>query len=468
MDAGALHEDSLMADDPLVLRTARRLAALGDVPTDDDDLLMRKHAFVIATMGMIAASLLWAVAAHAFGHSLLALASITFAAAATAGVLAYGVTKRYCWSVRALLVLGMVYVVIGHISLGGFRGGGGSLTWGLLAPVLAALLFDVSSGFRWLAVYGAAVVALVVVDAGVVGLMPYPSDAMPVVILAYNLLGPTLVVVLLTAAVDGERAMARSDYQRLLHEMVPSSVARQLTLGQHRVAERHASVSVVFADLVNFTSFAARTKADDVLLVLNDVFNTFDGLADRFGVEKVKTLGDGYMAVAGAPVSRDDHADAAVRFAVALHHAVARRMATRSRGLRLRVGIASGPATAGIIGRRRLAYDLWGDTVNLASRMESTGVPGLIQVSRETARLTRAPYPFEPRTGVLVRGKGRVSTYLLDPTRVPDPLVIPRTTRTSPASPDVAGERPGVDVPVDAQPLDPVGSLPNRAAPYST
>jgi adenylate cyclase len=445
-----------MPDDPLVLRTVRRLAALGDVPNDDDDLRTRKHAFVLAAVGIIIAALLWAPAAHLYGHSLLAGASLAFAAAATSTLVGFGVTKRYCVSVRTLLVLGLAYVVIGHVSFGGFRGGGGSLAWGLLAPVLAVLLFDVSSGLRWFAVYTAVVLVAMLIDPTIADLMPPTWEGLPIVILAYNLLGPTLIVLMLTASVDGERAAARSDYHRLLLEMVPTSVARQLYRGQHRVAEQHRSVSVIFADLVNFTAFTERTKADDVLLVLNDVFNTFDTLADRFGIEKVKTMGDGYMAVAGAPQPRDDHADAAVRFAVALHHAISRRAAMRSRGLLLRVGIASGPVTAGVIGRRRWAYDLWGDTVNLASRMESTGIPGRIQLSKDTVRLVQGRYPFERRTGVFVRGKGRMSTFTLDPGRVGDPEAI----RSLGTSPDEGPPRvvTGVDVPRATDLLQPSGA----------
>jgi adenylate cyclase len=436
-----------VADEPLALRGIRRLAALGDLPNDDDDLRVRKHAFVLAAAGIIAASVLWALAGSAYGQELLAGASFAFAGAGTGILVGFGLTKRYCWSVRSLLVLGMAYVVAGHVSLGGLHAGGGSLAWGLLAPVLAVLLFDVRSGFRWLAVYGGVVVGVMVLDPTLAEIVPPTWDEVPAVILAYNLLGPGLVVLLVTAAVDGERAAARSDYHRLLHEMVPSSVARQLTRGQHRIAEQHPSVSVVFADLVNFTSFAKRTNADDVLLVLNDVINTFDMLAAQFGIEKIKTLGDGYMAVAGAPEPREDHADAAVSFAVALHHAVSRRSTMRSRGLLVRVGIASGPVMAGVIGRRRWAYDLWGDTVNLASRMESTGIPGRIQVSEETVRLVRRDYPFTRRTGVAVRGRGRMSTFTLDPALVAD------TVALAAVRPSAAGEpeRDGASAPLPHQ-----------------
>jgi class 3 adenylate cyclase len=149
--------------------------------------------------------------------------------------------------------------------------------------------------------------------------------------------------------------------------------------------------------------------------VLNELFTAFDRLADELGLEKIKTIGDEYMAVAGVPEPRADHAVAAMEMAFAMHALVAARPAADGQRLALRTGIASGPLVAGVIGERKYSYDLWGDTVNTAARMQSSGVPGCVQVTDETHRLLGDRYAFEAREGVEVKGKGTMSTWMLDP-----------------------------------------------------
>jgi class 3 adenylate cyclase len=164
--------------------------------------------------------------------------------------------------------------------------------------------------------------------------------------------------------------------------------------------------------------------ARDVLLTLNQLFSIFDRLAERHGLEKIKTMGDSYIAAAGAPVARDDHADAAVAMAIDMHREVERLAGLRRRTLSIRIGISSGPVTAGVIGRQKFAYDLWGDTVNVASRMEQFGLPGKIQVSESTQALLTSPYPWTERS-VQVKGKGLMTTFVLDPADVPAARPIP-------------------------------------------
>jgi class 3 adenylate cyclase len=158
---------------------------------------------------------------------------------------------------------------------------------------------------------------------------------------------------------------------------------------------------------------AEARPAVEVVSVLNEMFTAFDRLADELGLEKIKTIGDEYMAVAGVPEPRDDHAVAAMELALAMHALVAARPAEGAR-LELRTGIASGPLVAGVIGERKYSYDLWGDTVNTAARMQSSGSTGCIQVTDETHRLLGDRYPFQRREGVEVKGKGTMTTWLLD------------------------------------------------------
>jgi class 3 adenylate cyclase len=213
---------------------------------------------------------------------------------------------------------------------------------------------------------------------------------------------------LATREVEQERA--RSD--NLLLNILPAPIAQRLKAAPGVIAEDHASVTVLFADIVGFTTWCAQRAPDEVLKLLDRVFTAFDDLAQRHGLEKIKTIGDCYMAVAGVPVAREDHARAALSMARDMLARAAALAAETGEPLQLRVGLSSGPVVAGVIGRSKFIFDLWGDTVNTASRMESHGQPGRIQCCPETARLL-AGEALLPREGVQVRGKGEMRVYLV-------------------------------------------------------
>jgi guanylate cyclase len=242
---------------------------------------------------------------------------------------------------------------------------------------------------------------------------PDPS-AGRIVITAINLLGPTVIALGLVLFIDGERVRAKAESERLLLNILPRSIADRLKRDERTIADQHDEVTVLFADLVEFTPFAAGETPARVVAVLNEIFSGFDSLAERYGTKKIKTIGDAYMVVAGAPQPRADHAGVMLEMALAMHELARRTESRPGRPLELRTGVATGPAVAGVIGHRKFSYDLWGDAVNLASRMESTGLPGRIQVAQSTRELCRDRFAFTPRD-VEVKGVGLVRSYLLDP-----------------------------------------------------
>lgn len=408
----------LGAPNDLLRDLLERVASLGDTPEDDHDLRLRKHALAITAAALVPASLLWVLIGVAIHRPLLATSSIYFAAALLVGLAAMGRLKVFEPVVRGMLLSGLVYVFIGHVALGGLAAGGASLAWGIVAPVSAVLYFDSRRSMHWFGGYAAMVVAAIVLDGTVVSLTPASWETAPIWLFAYNLLGPALIVLMLIRYVDGQRLQAQHQARELLLDMLPASIANRLAAGERMIVDQHPSASVVFADVVNFTGLAAHASPRDLLLVLNQLFSTFDRLAALHGLETIKTIGDAYVAVAGAPIAREDHAKAAVEMAVDMHRAVARLSGMRQRGVRLRIGIASGPITAGVIGRNRRTYDVWGDTVNVASRMESYGVPGMVQIAASTRELLDGTFPLKMRT-VDVKGKGVMATYLVDPAEAP-------------------------------------------------
>jgi class 3 adenylate cyclase len=207
------------------------------------------------------------------------------------------------------------------------------------------------------------------------------------------------------------REMAKSD--DLLRNMLPASVVGRLRDGQGVIADGVSDASVVFADLVGFTHIGSRLSPATLVSVLSELFARLDELAVHHGLEKIKTIGDGYMAVAGVPEPVPDHAERAVLFGAAIPDVVADVAAASDLPLIMRVGIHSGPLVAGVIGRSRLAYDLWGDTVNLASRMESHGLPGRVQVTEATARLLPPHIALESRGAIKIRGHDPVVALLV-------------------------------------------------------
>jgi len=201
--------------------------------------------------------------------------------------------------------------------------------------------------------------------------------------------------------------------ERLLLSILPASIATRLKSGDAGIADHFPEASVLFADLVNFTTLSGGMSPKPLVSLLDDLFTQFDSLARRHQVEKIKTIGDCYMAVCGVPEQRADHATALADMALELVECVQQFNVGRGTALQIRIGLGTGPVVAGVIGRSKFIYDLWGDTVNTASRMESTGLPNRVQVTERLQQALAAQFDLEPRGEIEVKGKGRLRTWLL-------------------------------------------------------
>jgi class 3 adenylate cyclase len=233
-----------------------------------------------------------------------------------------------------------------------------------------------------------------------------PALLFPVVLVgSLGVLGLIFITLLTRLAVERERA------ESLLLNVLPAEVAAELKERGETTAQRFESVSVLFADIVGFTPMSASMEPEEMVAQLNDVFTYFDELADRYGVEKIRTIGDNYMVASGVPSPRDDHAQALAAMALEM----LKYSATGP--LSFRLGINSGPVVAGVIGAKKFQYDIWGDTVNTASRMESHSDPGRIQISQSTYELIRDDFATTPRGPIEVKGKGTLNTWWLQPTK---------------------------------------------------
>jgi class 3 adenylate cyclase len=201
--------------------------------------------------------------------------------------------------------------------------------------------------------------------------------------------------------------------EQLLLNVLPAPIANRLRGGEARIADGFAEVTVAFADIVGFTEMTSGMPPHDVVMLLNGLFTRFDAAAQELGIEKIKTVGDAYMAVCGLPMPTDNHAERMVRMAIRMVHITREHAIEHNAALRIRVGINTGPVVAGVIGKSKYIYDLWGDTVNLASRMESGGIPDSIQVTRPVYERVKQLFVFEPRGAIEVKGKGLVEAWVL-------------------------------------------------------
>jgi adenylate cyclase len=307
----------------------------------------------------------------------------------------------------------------GMMLVGGFLPSGGVGLWGILAPLGALVFLEVRQAIRWFVAY-----LFVFVLTGILGEVLFTDVAVPVAftstMLALNVIGAGSIAFMLLAMFANQRNAAlkalRAEQEKseeLLTNILPSSIAERLKAASQAIADHFDSASILFADVVDFTPLAQRLAPAEVVGILDQLFSRFDTLVERHGLEKIKTIGDCYMAAAGVPDPRPDHARRAALLALDMQDAVAKSAIVDQPGLELRIGINSGPVVAGVIGTKRFLYDLWGDAVNTASRMEAQSTPGEIQITRPTYELLKDEFVCRRRGTILVKGKGQMETWFL-------------------------------------------------------
>jgi adenylate cyclase len=391
-----------------------RLVRIGASPKDSREEALRKETLVLAAVLITALSCAWVVAYAALGLYVAAAIPLMYQIVSIANLVVFAKTRRYRFFRACELGLSLVLPFALQLSLGGFAPSSGIVLWSFTAP-LGALLF---SGRRQAARWFAAFLVVVGLSAALDPLLtnePGIPTAIVILFFALNVLGVTGTCYFLLHYFVGERdraaevlAAERERSERLLLNVLPASIAERLKGGESLIADGAADVGVLFADIAGFTPISEAMAPEDVVRLLNEVFTLFDGLAATYRLEKIKTIGDAYMVASGLLEPGDGHAENLARMALDMQ-----REASRLSTLELRIGIDIGPVVAGVIGRSKFIYDLWGDTVNTASRMESHGIPGTIQVTERAYHRLASSFEFEDRGTVEIKGKGRLRTYLL-------------------------------------------------------
>ena len=401
--------------------THRTLNAIRRTDGDLDpssDATVERQVLMLSSVAVSIGATLWAIMYLAAGEPLAASIPIgyTVVTAATAPIALRTNTIGWYRDFQFSLFLILPFLLM--LVLGGFVAGSAVIIWSLVAPLGALMSTKPHRAKWWFATYVVAVGASVWLQ-----VVSNTQNSLPEwlrnSLFAMNVLAPTGIAFLLLRRFVHQRDLARDLLRReqersenLLLNVLPEQVAQRLKVNADSIAEHYDSVSVLFADIVGFTPMSEALSPDAMVGVLNDVFSHFDGLAADFGVEKIRTIGDNYMVAAGLPERRDDHASALADIALAMRDYRA-DLPDGTSPLMFRIGINSGPAVAGVIGTSRYQYDIWGDTVNTASRMESHGVPGAIQITAATRQMLGGAFECEHRGTIEIKGKAPMETYLL-------------------------------------------------------
>jgi len=379
---------------------------------DTRDMRLRKEALVLTAVAITGLATIWTLIYLALGLPLAALSPFTYQLVSIVSLAHFARTGDY--NIFRLVQIGSILILPFALqwTLGGFDNSSAVMVWAFASP-LGALVFY---GPRRAILFFLAYMGLAVISGLIDPLLPRPTPIPPALRLAFYVLNITGVSIVTYAVLQyfvHALVAEQGRSERLLRNILPEAIAERLKAGEQLIANDHPAVTVLFADVVNFTPLARREEASVVVGILDDLFSTFDALAEKHGLEKIKTMGDAFLAVAGAPEPRPDHAPAAARMALDMVEHVRAYCATTGRDLQLRVGLHSGHVVAGVIGRRKFAYDLWGDAVNVASRMESHGVPGRIHVSEAVAGQLGDEFALEGRGAIEIKGLGQMRTYFL-------------------------------------------------------
>jgi guanylate cyclase len=388
------------------------VARIGSDPADDDDIRLQKSLLVICALPFMVAGWAWGLMYFFFRELLAGSIPFSYGIISLLSLLYFARTRQYTFFRFSQLLLILLLPFLLMVTLGGFINGSAVVLWALICP-LGALLFDnPRHALRWFLVF----VGLVLLSGFLqpyVRLTNHLSQTVIIFFFVINLLGVSSLVFLMVSYFVGQKNMFQEKSETLLLNILPREIAAILKNESRTIADHYDEASVLFADMVGFTPLSAQLPPVEMVELLNEVFSYFDSLLDKYNVEKIRTIGDSYMVASGVPRGRPDHAQALVRMALEMRDYISNNTFCNGQRVSFRIGINSGSMIAGVIGRRKFVYDVWGDAVNVASRMESHGLGGAVQITQATYELINDEFVCEPRGSVNVKGKGEMDVWLV-------------------------------------------------------
>lgn len=393
-------------------RTLPRVSRIGSDPTDDDDIRLQKSLLVICAILFMVAGWAWGLMYFFFQEPLAGSIPFSYGIFSLLSILYFARTRQYAFFRFSQLFLILLLPFLLMVTLGGFINGSAVILWALICP-LGALLFDnPRHALRWFLAF----VGLVILSGFLqpyVRLTNHLSLTVQIFFFVINLLGVSSLVFMMVSYFVQQKNMFQEKSETLLLNVLPKEIAAILKNESRTIADHYEEASVLFADMVGFTPLSAQLPPVEMVELLNEVFSFFDSLLDKYGVEKIRTIGDSYMVASGVPRGRLDHAQALVCMALEMRDYIATHAFQNGQRVNFRIGVNSGSMIAGVIGRRKFVYDVWGDAVNIASRMESHGLGGAVQITQATYELIKDEFVCEPRGTVNVKGKGEMDVWLV-------------------------------------------------------
>ena len=399
-------------------RVLNMIAGIGAWPDEDDDSRLRRMLFVGASLAGIPCWALYAALYGSLGAPLVAVIMFTFMAICLVNLILFAMTGRgFSRSVLFLTFSPMIASLLLAVVLGGLMGSAMHVVWGLLTPLGALVLYGPSFARRCFAGYVGVLVLGILASYVITNPVNVLERGALSAVMGINIIGVSAfafgILHYFVGARDRALRLVRSERERseeLLLNILPKDIVSILKNQSRTIADQFDGASILFADVVNFTPMSQKMSPTELVDLLNELFSYFDDLVEKYDVEKIKTIGDCYMVASGVPRPRPDHAHVLARLALDMREFVSRRTFGGHK-VSLRIGINSGAVVAGVIGRKKFIYDLWGDAVNTASRMESHGGNGIIQITRATYELIKDDFLCEPRGSVYVKGKGEMEAW---------------------------------------------------------
>ena len=408
---------------------AARLRHAGIQQTDSADLQLQKSLLIFATGLISFASMLWLFIYWQLGPQVSSTSPFVFQLLLVGNLAIYLKTLNFDLFRQTQLGLFLFMPFVAQWSMGNFITASGLSLWALLAPIGAVLFIGAREALAWFFAY----IFLTALSGGFDyylsdSLLPPPvriPTSTTVFFFALNFAAVSTIVFLLLrySAIEKQKAQLRLEEahqllqleqersERLLLNILPRPIAERLKNSDQTIADGFSDVSVMFVDIVNFTRIAEGLNPQQVFAMLNRVFSSFDELAEKYGLEKIKTIGDAYMVAGGLNDQRADFTAALVDLALEMRDLLQRDFQVNAMHLEVRIGIGSGPVVAGVVGKKKFIYDLWGDTVNLASRITSEGIPGIVQVDETTYRKLQHNFDFQRPQTIYLKGKGDTVVY---------------------------------------------------------
>jgi adenylate cyclase len=391
-------------------------------PEDSGELRLGKTILaLLALIGIVVVGPIWGGTYLWLGYPLAGSIPITFALLTAAGLVHLLRTRRIVVLRSTMLILVLLAPVALHWSLGGFYASSAVIIWSLFSPIGALMFTGRRQAMPWFLILLSLLAISSLFDARLAQNAAALPAAVQITFFLLNLGSVSSILFLILLYFVRERDRAHQRSEELLLNVLPQVIADRLKRDSGTIADYYPQASVLFADVVGFTPLSAQMAPEEMVLLLNEIFSHFDTLAEKYGLEKIRTIGDNYMVAAGAPSPRPDHALVMAAFALEMKSYITTRPAHNGQRISFRMGINSGPMVGGVIGRQKFHFDIWGDTVNIASRMESQGVADEIQVTSDTYHLIKESFHCRPRGTIEIKGRGQMNTWFLEKAREVQP-----------------------------------------------